>query len=1249
MMKKLLESMSKIANTVSDNFNEAYYSDIINMHMESLNEELRSADIMLTEDNATGDNMRAFLQTQGTPPIVGQSYNIVSIAWNGYNHNWLNIATNDNNFKLVKIEPNCMWFDINGKNTRFPASVTQNSDNAMATILFNSAAEKQQFDMMLKLKFADWKHTIKDFTMTNRIAEDEFYAPKDDGGRAMKNTLKWSEIDMDNIQRGLRDSDERLQDYYLAHLNYQSRDNRYNGMMKAYDKAARPSYVELNFDVDEGSGRPWPVDIQDGRLYGGGERYLGGFDDQENFISESMVAEDDLGVELKRPAREGARPARGHEAKPRYTTVAEDESVNASSNSMEFNYKLLGRLQADCEYFLHAGGGSERHLWAGSVADQIAKMKELYNSFPTDKKPQYITPSDIIHYENEMSSMNMNEATHPSLKRSPEERKANRELWDRINSKGVVPSIDRERYTDLSNQGLEGPFRFKSGRVVYYDPQEGKYYDRDRDMYLDNSESLGESDEETKMELPPHLQTIIKKHGLDKVMMKTPKRIDHSIKDVTPAGYGPDAKLSESRATKEKEFDDLKVLYNKLTTKMKDDSPLSKGMKLADQRDKVRSKLDKLKQEIKSLTEGWESGPEENDRPERDADHDYDTRRQEKADDKYEKNRPPTVKTYQCTGRGPNMEPNQLFGPEFAKLADALAYREKLEANPNTPHPEHIGINTYRRPIKSVTESEGGPVEAYGVKGLNSTKWQKTFRNSDALNKWVEANDAEMYGMREADPQYTKEKRQAAREDVSQSNIPLTTNAQPVTKELSELAVNPNKARPGQTADVKFNGWNIRYQLKPKQGSGEFKGMAVHSQSAKTPPVSATGTSAEDVLAQLKAKIASNKGSAEISASTVMVDFNVLVTRDIVGHNDVIYGDIVSHNSAPTLLISAENPGGMQRAMDRRANANKTEGTTGQHAFSLSGKRAHAAGLTHARYTLGSPENYIPGVTAYPLEFNSEVHPGEIVRLSSPGVTIAYPTKSAGVATESIISEYAGMNEIPKLRDRNDFKERMKTLSDIQLDPDTARDPQLKAEVLRKRAELMKQARDQGLSESWVVVDGKNKAVKMFESKTNAYNYVLENMFTATYAVKHRDEIVESNSTDKFGRALDKAGKDQSGDRTGMPSMEERRARFLRQQAEKDAKSGKKVVKEYGATSTGSPTSTPGASAVPAPVAPSVGTPPSSVKPVAPVAPVAPVVNPAATPGAATDAASVASAAASNPQLAAALKSMAANATRPVA
>jgi hypothetical protein len=50
----------------------------------------------------------------------------------------------------------------------------------------------------------------------------------------------------------------------------------------------------------------------------------------------------------------------------------------------------------------------------------------------------------------------------------------------------VLPPMDMERYTELP--GLEGPFRTRSGKVIYYDPKEGMYYDRDSDMYISYDE-----------------------------------------------------------------------------------------------------------------------------------------------------------------------------------------------------------------------------------------------------------------------------------------------------------------------------------------------------------------------------------------------------------------------------------------------------------------------------------------------------------------------------------------------------------------------------------------------------------------------------------------------------------------------------------------------------------------------------------------------------------------------------------------
>lgn len=72
----------------------------------------------------------------------------------------------------------------------------------------------------------------------------------------------------------------------------------------------------------------------------------------------------------------------------------------------KFNYQLLSRLQSDCKYYLSYGNRNEKHLWAGDEQEQINKMKELYNSFADDKKPEWLTYEQILQYEKLMIKSN---------------------------------------------------------------------------------------------------------------------------------------------------------------------------------------------------------------------------------------------------------------------------------------------------------------------------------------------------------------------------------------------------------------------------------------------------------------------------------------------------------------------------------------------------------------------------------------------------------------------------------------------------------------------------------------------------------------------------------------------------------------------------------------------------------------------------------------------------------------------------
>jgi hypothetical protein len=120
------------------------------------------------------------------------------------------------------------------------------------------------------------------------------------------------------------------------------------------------------------------------------------------------------------------------------------------------------------------------------------------------------------------------------------------------------------------------------------------------------------------------------------------------------------------------------------------------------------------------VNEGWESGPEEYEEPYDDADDAYDRQRQEKIDTEAEKEwaKLPKVSTYKLTGRGPNMEPNYEFGDEFDTLEQALKYREEIMKDPNTPHPEHIGIRTITRVVNK-EQTDEAVIGGGGVKDLN--------------------------------------------------------------------------------------------------------------------------------------------------------------------------------------------------------------------------------------------------------------------------------------------------------------------------------------------------------------------------------------------------------------------------------------------------------------------------------------------------------------------------------------------------
>lgn len=123
-------------------------------------------------------------------------------------------------------------------------------------------------------------------------------------------------------------------------------------------------------------------------------------------------------------------------------SVSEEEleSIGVSQD----DYRLLSRLKADCDYYLGAGGRAEKHLWAGSVEAQIAKMRELYDVL--SEKPEWLTEQDIDRYESQMTG-------GPELSQPQKEEAASlapkRIRRERVTFAPLYPEIPREQRHDF--------------------------------------------------------------------------------------------------------------------------------------------------------------------------------------------------------------------------------------------------------------------------------------------------------------------------------------------------------------------------------------------------------------------------------------------------------------------------------------------------------------------------------------------------------------------------------------------------------------------------------------------------------------------------------------------------------------------------------------------------------------------------------------------------------------------------------
>lgn len=76
--------------------------------------------------------------------------------------------------------------------------------------------------------------------------------------------------------------------------------------------------------------------------------------------------------------------------------------IKESPYTNNYKYMLLNRMKMDCNYYLGNGNRLKKYLWAEDEKEHIENMKALWNSFPVNEKPKWLTMEEIENYEMQM-------------------------------------------------------------------------------------------------------------------------------------------------------------------------------------------------------------------------------------------------------------------------------------------------------------------------------------------------------------------------------------------------------------------------------------------------------------------------------------------------------------------------------------------------------------------------------------------------------------------------------------------------------------------------------------------------------------------------------------------------------------------------------------------------------------------------------------------------------------------------------
>jgi len=161
-----------------------------------------------------------------------------------------------------------------------------------------------------------------------------------------------------------------------------------------------------------------------------------------------------------------------------------DHEVSMAKSQMLSSMKSINRIAK------HLATKSESEGLEGWTASKLTMAEDYLQVVADYFDGQEINESQLATVGGKIPTRNPRGNKIGGVHFSPEQEEIIKKMFKKKDKTDegykVLPPMDKEKYQ--ARDGLEGPFSTLSGKVVYYDPKAGKYYDPDTDMYMSYDE-----------------------------------------------------------------------------------------------------------------------------------------------------------------------------------------------------------------------------------------------------------------------------------------------------------------------------------------------------------------------------------------------------------------------------------------------------------------------------------------------------------------------------------------------------------------------------------------------------------------------------------------------------------------------------------------------------------------------------------------------------------------------------------------